>query len=71
MISFASQQTSQMQRMTIVLLQFGDGNCVVEFDTPIYWQDRQFFIDTRALIMTIMEIMFDATSQFYGRLIYG
>lgn len=57
--------------MTIVLLQFGDGNCVVEFDTPIYWQDRQFFIDTRALIMTIMEIMFDATSQFYGRLICG
>jgi len=70
-ISLANQQTSQMQRMTIMLQQSGDGNCEVEFGTPIHWQDRQPFIDTRASMMTIVEIMFDGTSQFYGRLIYG
>ena len=70
-ISLGQGQKGQLQRMTIILQQPYEGNCEVEFDASVKWQNRQPFIDTRAGSVTIVELMYDGTSQFYGRLIYG
>lgn len=69
-ISFEGLQKNKLQRMTIILQQYSDGNHDIEFDSIIKWKDKQPFVDTRGSYITIVEIMFDGTSQFYGRLIY-
>ena len=70
-ISLGQGQKGQLQRMTIILQQPYEGNCEVEFDASIKWQNRQPFIDTRAGSVTVVELLSDGTSQFYGKLIYG
>ena len=70
-ISLGQGQKGQLQRMTIILQQPYEGNCEVEFDASVKWQNRQPFIDTRAGSVTLVEILFDGMSQFYGKLIYG
>lgn len=70
-ISFGQGQKGQLQRMTIILQQTYEGNCEVEFDAYVRWQNRQPFIDTRAGSVTIVEFMYDGIGNYYGRLIYG
>lgn len=70
-ISLDPGNSGQLQRMTLILQQPYDGNSEVEFETAIYWQDKQPFIDTRAGSVTIIEILSDGSGSFYGRLMYG
>ena len=58
-ISLGQGQKGQLQRMTIILQQPYEGNCEVEFDASVKWQNRQPFIDTRAGSVTLVEILFD------------
>lgn len=45
-LSIGQGQKGQLQYMVIILQQPYEGNCEVTFSNEIYWQDKQFSINT-------------------------
>lgn len=69
-ISVSGGNTSELQKMTIIIQQPMDGGCEVTLPQNINF-DKTVFIDSRIGSVSILEIIWDGSQNYYGRIIYG
>lgn len=69
-ISLSGGNTGELQKMTLVIQQPMDGGCEVTLPDNLNF-NQSVFIDSRIGSVSILEILFDGSQNYYGRIIYG